>query len=101
MDWYGPYSRVDEIVDARVYGGGGLYLAIGCCGRELTPKPQYVGLSRNLAQRLANHHKLHLLKPGEQVWLGYPATAEQSGRKPPRARWTMRSGAKPTSWSCR
>ena len=81
VDWYGPYSRTEAAEDAGRYGGGGLYLAIGCCGRETAPKPQYVGLSRNLKQRLQQHHKLGLLRPGERLWLGYPATAEQSGRR--------------------
>lgn len=81
IDWHGPYSLKGAIEDARVYGGGGLYMAVGRCARQTVSRPQYVGISRNHARRLANHHKLHLLQPGAQLWLGYSATAEQSGRR--------------------
>ena len=81
VDWYGPFTRAEAIAEAREVGVGGLYLAIGRCGRQTVSKPQYVGLSRNLAQRLQIHHKLPLLRPDMQLWLGYPATAEQSGRR--------------------
>ena len=81
VDWYGPYTRAQAVAEAREGGLGGLYLAIGRCGRQTVSRPQYVGLSRNLAQRLQKHHKLPLLRPDMQLWLGYPATAEQSGRR--------------------
>ena len=81
VDWYGPYTRMEAVADARTAGGGGLYLAVGRTDGQRVSRPQYVGLSRNLARRLQAHHKLPLLRPDMRLWLGYSATAEQSGRR--------------------
>ncbi|SRR6266481_1145496 len=83
IDWYGPYS-VSEAIRASKNDGysSGLYLGIGKQRHERgTGKLQYIGLSKNLAVRLANHHKLPDITSDAKIWLGEVATAEPSGKK--------------------
>jgi hypothetical protein len=84
IDWYGPYSRKEAIKDAAEYNPRGLYMALGRLNRETVSKPQYVGLSTSLSNRLRNHANLEWIEANgtiDQIWLGYAATAEQSGRR--------------------
>ena len=79
IDWMGPYTRQG----AREASGAtkGLYLATGRQAGETASTVQYVGLSKNLFSRLGPaHEKLKLITADEKIWLGCPATAEQSGR---------------------
>ena len=82
IDWYGPYTRRQAIKEGK--GLAGLYMISGRLNRETVSKPQYVGLSVNLAGRLRSHGTLGWIQDNgviDQVWLGFAATAEQSGKR--------------------
>ncbi len=57
IDWYGPYSVQEAIIAAKNDGySSGLYIGIGKQFNERgTGKLQYIGISKNLATRIANH----------------------------------------------
>ena len=83
IDWYGPYTR-DEALDASKNDGyaDGLYVGIGKQHRERGPsKPQYIGLSKNLATRIQNNHKLPKITHDARLWLGEIASFEPPGQK--------------------
>ena len=82
VDWYGPYS-VEEALQAATYEyGSGLYVGIGKCRYERgSSRPQYIGLSKNLASRIANHQKLPEITREAKLWLGEVATSEPPGKK--------------------
>lgn len=83
IDWYGPYSISEALHASKHDGyGSGLYMGIGKQLNERgTGQPQYIGLSKNLAARLANHHKLPDITRDAKIWLGEVATAEPSGQR--------------------
>lgn len=90
IDWYGPYrasedtsARTAAIKEAAVSNPVGMYCAIGPTGQAASAI-QYVGLSKSLPGRLRSHATLKWIETEygvDELWLGYPATAEQSGRR--------------------
>ena len=91
VDWYGPYLALGETsvravaaADAAEFNPCGLYCAIGPRPDGSGSGPLYVGLSTGLSKRLRQHKGLEWVEREagiEQMWLGYPATADQSGRR--------------------
>lgn len=82
VDWYGPYTLAAALEAARYDYSTGLYVGLGKLKYERgRAKPQYIGLSKNLRSRIANHHKLPYITKDMSIWLGEVATADPSGRK--------------------
>ncbi|MDO9067908.1 MAG: hypothetical protein Q7W05_05575 [Deltaproteobacteria bacterium] len=83
IDWYGPYTSSEEaIAAAKSDYNQGLYVGIGKRRYEHgSSKPQYIGLSKNLANRLESHQKLPEITREIKLWLGEVATPEPSGSK--------------------
>ena len=91
VDWYGPYraqgdlsARIAAAQDAARYKPAGLYCAFGPRRDGPGAEPLYVGLSTGLPRRLRGHRGLQQVERERgltEMWLGYPATAEQSGRR--------------------
>ena len=92
IDWYGPYRSTAEASARQVtaqaaanpdYKATGLYCAVGPL-RDGGSGPVYIGLSTDLGRRLRSHKGLTEVEREigiEEMWLGYAATAEQSGRR--------------------
>lgn len=82
VDWYGPYTQAEARASSRSDYDSGLYLGIGKLKHQKEgSRPQYVGLSKNLSQRLPNHKKLPSITRDARIWLGEVGTAEVAGRK--------------------
>ena len=91
IDWYGPYraqgdasARAVAQADAAHWTPTGLYCAVGPLRDGSGSGPIYVGLSTDLGRRLKTHKGLEEVEREigiEELWLGYAATAEQSGRR--------------------
>jgi hypothetical protein len=91
INWYGPYSNLDE-ARAAARGGWdhGLYLAIGKRSYQRIIGIQYVGMGEILHARLVESHpKLSQVQSGRQLWLGEIATAEPSGKRLKATRTTL------------
>lgn len=81
VDWYGPFSP-EEARKAAADFEDGLYLGIGRRHYQHGPStPQYIGLSKNLPSRLANHHKLPEITRDARLWLGEVASSNVPGKK--------------------
>lgn len=92
VDWFGPYNRDEARSSARLDYKSGLYLCLGKIRHQRAPsRPQYVGLSKSLAARLANHQKLPLITREATFWLGEVATAEVPGKKKKKTSETLAS----------
>ena len=77
VDWYGPYTPEEARASSRIDYESGLYLGIGKRKHQKSSAvPQYVGLSKNLALRLATHNKLPDISRNARFWLGEVATAQ-------------------------
>jgi hypothetical protein len=82
VDWYGPYTIDDALSVSKYDYDSGLYVGLGKRRyRHGLAMPQYIGLSKNLRIRLANHHKLPEIIRDVKLWLGEVATPEPSGKK--------------------
>lgn len=83
INWYGPYSSLDDArAAAKADYGHGLYLCIGKRAYQRRRALQYVGIAKSLGSRLTEqHHKLHEVTRDQEIWLGEIATAEPSGRR--------------------
>lgn len=82
IDWYGPYTFLEALEASGHDYGPGLYVGVGKRRYEHgASKPQYIGLSKNLAVRLANHKTLPEITRDAKLWLGEVSTAEPSGKK--------------------
>lgn len=82
IEWFGPYSSIIEANKAAKDFGDGFYLCTGLRSKErLTPKIQYVGISKRLSNRVRNdHHKLALITKKFKLWLGEVSTQQPTGR---------------------
>ena len=87
VSWYGPYrDQAAALYSARNDGYvGGLYVVFGYPSAPARGRPKllYVGLSKSLASRLANHGTID----GERVfkitsiWLGEISSHKRAGRR--------------------
>lgn len=82
IDWYGPYTVTEALKVSKYDYSSGLYVGIGKLHyAHGASKLQYIGLSKNLSRRLANHHKLPEITRDTKLWLGEVATSEPTGKK--------------------
>lgn len=85
VDWYGPYASVNAAKEAiRQWGMGEmLYMAIGTVGQEGTPQLQYVGITKNFANRMQTRHKVRskINEEGLSIYIGEVSSQAVSGRK--------------------
>lgn len=91
VDWFGPFSP-EEARKAAADFENGLYLGIGRRHYQHGPStPQYIGLSKNLVSRLANHHKLPDITRDARIWLGEIASSNVPGKKAKKTPETLSS----------
>lgn len=81
INWYGPYTTIEAARKAaRDDYNDGLYIALGKRSASRN-QMDYIGISKNLGNRLSGpHHTLSKIKLS-QIWLGEVVTAEPSGKK--------------------
>ncbi|WP_159349971.1 hypothetical protein [Roseomonas harenae] len=72
VDWFGPYTRSEAPKHAGEWGLRGLYAAVGhkLVGTRGPRKLLYVGISENVAARLASSHHKHNEIEHAKIWLG-------------------------------
>lgn len=80
VDWYGPYASISEANSAlQDFEKDGLYLALGKSSNQTVNRPQYVGISTGIQNRLTSgHHTLSKISD-KTIWLGEVGTARPSG----------------------
>jgi len=83
IDWYGPYYSISEAQKAAKDDyESGLYLAIGKLENKRKKKIRYIGLSKNLANRVNDAHATLEQFDGEiEIWLGEVGSTGIPGRK--------------------
>lgn len=83
VDWYGPYVSVKEAAQkARGYYGAGLYLVIGKVRHQKNSScPQYIGIARELANRLYTSAGIKEVTRDRRIWLGEVASINVPGKK--------------------
>ena len=82
IDWYNPYTVKTALSAARYDYDSGLYIGVGKRRYQHGASTlQYVGLSRNLGNRLSQHQKIPMVTRDAKLWLGEVGTAEIAGPK--------------------
>ncbi|MCI5120605.1 MAG: hypothetical protein D3908_05330 [Candidatus Electrothrix sp. AUS4] len=84
IDWYGPYSSLEEARAAlNADYEDGLYMVIGKIPYQREdPTLQYIGISKKLRSRVGNnHHKLGAISKLSGIWLGEVASTGIPGKK--------------------
>lgn len=82
IDWFGPYSTLEDARRAAFDYDDGIYCAIGKRKYERYSRIQYVGLANNLRARLnGTHHKLPEITRERTIWLGEVVSPRTPGKK--------------------
>lgn len=72
VQWYGPYTSLDDIRDN--YEGPGIYCISGLCSKQRKSRPQYIGISTtDVAERLSDYWHTHkaVKDSGKCFYIGY------------------------------
>jgi hypothetical protein len=82
IDWYGPYNLVQVKLSLKKDFADGLYMLIGKTKHEELKKLQYIGIAKDLSNRIKNNH--YAIKETSQelnIWLGEISSYGVPGRK--------------------
>lgn len=82
VEWYGPYSSLDEARSATFDYEDGIYCALGKTRHQRESCLQYVGLASSLRARMnGSHHALPQITRDLELWLGEVVSPRTPGRK--------------------
>ncbi len=82
IDWFGPYTLEEAQHASKFDYDDGLYMLIGKQDYERQVSIQYVGIAKNLKNRLTSRHPaVQKVKRELQIWLGEVASPRTPGRK--------------------
>lgn len=86
IEWFGPYTYTEAKLALKSDFADGLYMIHGKMAGERRPKMQYVGIAKNLSNRLNQRHHIlsEFLEQGPRLkclWLGEVASPRTPGRK--------------------